>query len=406
MSGSFHSRLLATTLLTAVFAGPSVLPAAAQDTGFPPPATLDSETTPQTTGTPPRGVERPVERGDGEVDTTPSGPGTGTAAPPQVRSETERASSESDEGLAGALTVQVENDLFGGGTDRDYTNGLRISWVSAENAVPQFVRDIGHLFPLFRDEGKVRWSVSVGQNMYTPSDISESALLQDDRPYAGWLYGSLGLSSETDDGIDSLEVTLGVVGPASMAGETQKFWHDFIGATEPEGWDNQLNNEPGIMISYERQWWRALDLDYDDTGIGLQFDLSPHAGATVGNVMTYANAGATFRIGQGLDRDKAVPPRIRPSLPGSGYLPPTGFSWYVFGGVEGRAVGRNIFLDGNTFGASHEVERNILVGDMQGGLSVHFGGWRMTYTQVYRTREFDGQDRPNIFGSLAVTFSF
>lgn len=310
------------------------------------------------------------------------------------------------EGRAGALTVQVENDLFGGGTDRHYTNGLRVSWVSAENAVPGFVRDIGRLFPLFRDDGTVRWSVSGGQNMYTPSDIRDSALLRDDRPYAGWLYGSLGLSSETDDGIDNLDLTLGVVGPASFADETQKFWHDFIGATEPEGWDNQLHNEPGFMMSYERQWWRVLGGRAEDTGIGLDVDLSPHAGATVGTVMTYLNGGATVRIGQGLDAERAVPPRIRPSLPGSGYLSPSGFSWYVFAGAEGRVVGRNIFLDGNTFGTSHKVDRTILVGDLQGGLSVHFGNWRMTYTQVYRTREFDTQDRPTVFGSLAVTASF
>jgi len=37
---------------------------------------------------------------------------------------------------------------------------------------------------------------------------------------------------------------------------------------------------------------------------------------------------------------------------------------YLFAFVDGRAVGRDIFLDGNTFTDSHSVTRKTFVGDL------------------------------------------
>ena len=57
--------------------------------------------------------------------------------------------------------------------------------------------------------------------------------------------------------------------------------------------------------------------------------------------------------------------RIEPSLPGSDFFEPTGgFSAYVFAGVDGRAIARNLFLDGNTFEGSRSVNKMNLVGDL------------------------------------------
>ena len=66
------------------------------------------------------------------------------------------------------------------------------------------------------------------------------------------------------------------------------------------------------------------------------------------------------------------PPRIRPGLSGSNFfLSDTDsgrdFGWYLFGGVEGRAVAHNLFLDGNTFAKSLSVQKKTFVADFQGG---------------------------------------
>ena len=57
-------------------------------------------------------------------------------------------------------------------------------------------------------------------------------------------------------------------------------------------------------------------------------------------------------------------------MPGGGYFRrKKGFNWYLFAGLEGRAVFRNIFLDGNTFTDSHSVDSKHFVGDIQAGLA-------------------------------------
>ena len=38
---------------------------------------------------------------------------------------------------AGTLTFTTENDLFGGGTDRYYTNGVLLSWRGARRFAPR-----------------------------------------------------------------------------------------------------------------------------------------------------------------------------------------------------------------------------------------------------------------------------
>ena len=90
----------------------------------------------------------------------------------------------------------------------------------------------------------------------------------------------------------------------------------------------------------------------------LQAELSPHLGFSLGNVATCANAGITLRIGNDLAGDYGVP-RIRPSLPGSSFFEPVdGSGWYVFAGIDARAVAYNIFLEGDspTYGVDLDKE--------------------------------------------------
>ncbi len=83
-----------------------------------------------------------------------------------------------------------------------------------------------------------------------------------------------------------------------------------------------------------------------------------------------------------------------------------GFYWYVFTGSEARLVIRNIFLDGNTFKDSHCVDKKPLVGDIQAGVVFQYDRIRLSYTQIYRLKEFKGQKRPHNYGSLGVSYQF
>ncbi|MEX2629087.1 MAG: lipid A deacylase LpxR family protein [Tistlia sp.] len=301
----------------------------------------------------------------------------------------------------GTLSLVVENDLFAR-TDRHYTNGVRLSWLSSPRETPGLVVRAARWLPFFPDGGSVRTSFALGQNMYTPNDVGLVNPPPDDRPYAGWLYGSAGVVVETGQRLDQLELALGVVGPASFADDTQKFVHSITGSEEPRGWDSQLGNEPGVVLTYQRSW-RSL---VSRTHSGFTFDVTPHAGGALGNVFTYANAGATFRFGQDLPLDYGVP-RIQPSLPGSGFFSPSrSFGWYLFAGLEGRAVVRNIFLDGNSFRDSRSVDKQPFVGDLQLGVALTWRDVRLSYTHVLRTEEFEGQGGGSSFGALSLSLRF
>ena len=86
--------------------------------------------------------------------------------------------------------------------------------------------------------------------------------------------------------------------------------------------------------------------------------------------------------------------RIRPASPGSqSFEPPDSprsFRWYLFAGFETRLVGRNIFLDGNTFRSSHSVEKNPVVTDLRLGIAtVLFDKVRLTYTDNVQTYDLN-----------------
>ena len=307
---------------------------------------------------------------------------------------------------AGILSVQVENDLWGSGTDRHYTHGTRLSYLSSEEVPEWLYRGAGYV-PVFGRQGRLRTSYAVGQSIFTPEDITRSDLIRDERPYAGWAYFAVGLISDhrIRDGalqsnrLDSLELNLGVVGPLSYSEQTQKEVHRLIGSPQPRGWRHQLRNEPGIMLVYDRQW-QAQYL-FDVWGLGI--DVTPHVGGTLGNVMTSLSTGVTLRFGRDLPSDYG-PPAIRPSLPGSGFFHPTrDFGWYLFAGTTGRLILHNIFLDGNTYRSSHSVDRKDWVGDVQVGLVLTWGRYRLSFSNIFRSDEFEEQHDSSEFGSISLS---
>ena len=297
-------------------------------------------------------------------------------------------------------SIVWENDIFSG-TDKNYSNGARIAWNSAEANAPDWLRWSADWLPI-NNEGNKRISAALGQNIYTPEDKTLAAPNPQDRPYAGWLYGSVGISSDTGKVLDNVMLTLGVVGPSALGEQTQDFVHDAIDDDIAQGWDNQLEDEPGFILSYERKW-RSM-AEWSPFGLGA--DVTPHVGFNLGNVNTSANAGATLRIGYDLPQDYG-PPRIRPSLPGSDFfVPEQAIGGYLFATVEGRGVARDIFLDGNTFKDSPSVDKENFVGSLNLGVALTIEETRISYTHAFLTEEFETQREPQQFGIVSVSHRF
>ena len=329
----------------------------------------------------------------------------------------------------GTWSFQLENDLFAG-TDQHYTNGLRVSWLSPHGdtvEVLELARDALEAVALDEDDisqgnKQVHFGASAGQDIYTPADRYRTDIVSDDRPYAGWLYGAAALHTITDHGklnpakagikdLESVELQVGVVGPWALGEQAQNLIHEVRLIDTFDGWGNQINNEPGIMLLYERKWrlgppkpvlggtGRALS--------GLEFDVIPSAGASLGNVITEARAGGALRLGWNIPENFGPPSLIQGGAPFHEWTSTTtggDLSFYLFATAEGRFVARNIFLDGNTFEDSHSVDKRNWVGDLSVGLSMLVGPVNVTYASAFRTREFEGQDRLNRFGSLTLTW--
>ena len=323
----------------------------------------------------------------------------GFASLAQAQTKPQDPPKPADDG-EGVLSLVIENDILDG-TDQDYTNGVRLSWTSSEDRMPHWANSLAHVLPLATD-GNKRISVAAGQNMYSPSDLTKRNYTPGDHPYAGWLYGSVGMTSDTGKTLDNVMLTLGVVGPMSLAGPTQIFVHHVVGSTHPEGWHDQLKNEPGAILTYERKW-RGL---YEASPFGVGFDVMPHAGVNLGNVTTDATVGATFRLGYDLPADYG-PPRIRPSLPGSDFFIPTQeLGGYLFTTVAERAVARDIFLDGNTFADSPSVNKEYFVSTLQVGAAVTYRSTRLSLTQVFSSKEYTTQQHAPEYAVLTLSTRF
>src|SRR6266540_1765492 len=307
------------------------------------------------------------------------------------------------------ITILEENDSLFFNSDKHYTQGFRISDLHPVTA-PGFWNGafdlLGSVAPLFAPGGNRQESLFLGQSIFTPKNTQIRTPDPRDRPYAGWLYFGASLLQETNGRmLENFELDLGIVGPGALAKQVQNDFHQFIGTATAKGWGSQLQTEFGAVLSYERKWRQPIA---GDSGFGV--DVVPQAGASVGNIFTYGDIGALLRIGNGLGADYG-PARIRPALSGTDYFDERGLdegrAFYFFAGAQGRAVPRNIFLDGNSYRASRSVPKRNFVGDLQGGFSASWSrSLRLDVSVVLRSKEFRGQRSADDICTAALTFTW
>ena len=283
--------------------------------------------------------------------------------------------------------------------DKFYTNGLRIGWTSGPDLVPETLRNLG---TTLWGRGEARMSFDLTHQIYNPADTVSRLPSLRDRPYAGVLMGHFGLVQDAPTTRSTLVLGIGLVGPGAGGKWVQNGFHDLIGQKPVNGCDTQLKNEPVIQITSERTWRVPLYA----VG-GIETDALPSLTASIGTLPAYLQTGVTVRLGQGLQSDFG-PARPRPGVTGGDYYRTVRpFAWYVFAGVDGRAVGRDLTLDGNTWQSSRSVKKETFVGAGQAGLAIIAYGVRLSYTHRVSSQEFRGQ-RGGLhqMGSLALSVRF
>lgn len=340
-------------------------------------------------------------------------------------------------------TARLENDLFTG-TDQNYTNGVALTLVSHDmsgelrpECLPAPIRLHARLIELVNPgfwsdaddvPGTQNVVVRFGQSIYTPEDYSRTDLIADDRPYAGLLYTGLAWNrrrhqpGSNREMLDTREITLGVIGPWSLAEQSQNLIHDAIGEDRFLGWDNQLKNEPAFQLAVDRKF-----RPFRGSGAvvpGFSADSIRMLGLRLGNIETSATAGIEGRVGWNLPNDFGS----YPLRPGAENRPPSATSLHadrgasvasagrprpgahLFAIMEAKAVGYDFSLDGNLFRSGPGVTRRPWVAQAAIGFSaqaiVARHGVRLAVMHVYRTREFEEQDDNQAYGSIAVSIEF
>lgn len=180
------------------------------------------------------------------------------------------------------LSIITENDNYNfTKADRYYSNGLFIKY----QWIPSALQNNKLAQKLHRAE--------VGQMIYNPRLNRRSlnqVLEQQDRPFAGWLYGSYGQTNVYNNHrVLQWDAVAGIIGPAAKGEEVQTNYHRIIGLYKIYGWQNQVQNEFGVNASLRY---------YHPLVIGKAATLHATGKAMLGNTFTNASMGLLFKTGK------------------------------------------------------------------------------------------------------------
>lgn len=331
-------------------------------------------------------------------------------APAAARAESENATAIKEQLKKAQVQLFVENDMLAG-SDRYYTNGLKLGGgveipllESLFAPIPQSILEALARKSPEGEEPINHFGLFIGQNMYTPRHIGVAENQPFDRPWAAWLYLGGVVQRVQGDRLDSVELDIGMVGPAALGRQVQTGWHRLIGVQQPKGWSNQIPNELAFMAAYLQK--RRFGND--------TIQIVPHMGVTVGTVMTLARAGGIVRIGNrmtGFGPDSIEPggAMLQATRDQDMRASDACCEWYLFAGGDYRLVARNIFLDGTLFRDSPSVDRRNAVYDLTTGLMFRYRQLNLSLTHIRRSEEFttpSGGGGTQAFYSLNIGWQF
>jgi len=296
-----------------------------------------------------------------------------------------------------AFTLRFDNDTFNG-TDRGFTGALTLGG-------SDIVLDPDHSVSALPgvgwdpdDVSEVHVSFAIGQKVYTPDDIRASAVVPQDRPYAGVLHASGSLRVVDIGAARQTSAMLGWVGPGALARQSQHLLHRLIHSPRPRGWDNQLSNEPLVQLDHEHRW---VGLRAGDTH-GPAIQVAPLVAAGLGNLAVFGGVGGEVRLGWNMSRHSAAsvtrPGGFRAMSP----LDTRVSGLEVFAQADGKIVLHNLLLDGNTFRDSPRVEREPFTGDLMVGASARLGRLALRFETIFWTRRFESEARRQRYSAVEV----
>lgn len=150
------------------------------------------------------------------------------------------------------LRLYEDNDLFnivGGITDRGYTNGTRLNYFFIKEKPSRFF--LNRIMPKAGDSSINTNGFGIMQVIITPKNILKKIPDKNDFPYSGALFATHSLHSTNAAKRYGLQTVImaGVMGPPSLARQTQELSHQLVGYFKPVGWNYQLKTD--LLLNVE-----------------------------------------------------------------------------------------------------------------------------------------------------------
>jgi lipid A 3-O-deacylase len=318
-----------------------------------------------------------------------------------------------------AITLFFENDstplkLFDR-TDRQYTSGIGLLIAHQPAWAEGFARALPS-FDGLDDPEAAAVGYSLQQQIFTPDDLRVPGVRQGDRRYAGYLHVGFFLQRADRRTLDHIELDLGVIGAPSGGEIIQQNWHDFVSIQEPQGWDQQLPDEPTVQLTLRKKWRWALH----EQGDTFRHEVIPRIDLALGTVRRHVAADLLWRASwMPLPNDFGPSQLNDPAAPLSGLTALTDDSplgtlpwWSLYGYIRagGMLVEHDTLIEGSDFHASTGLDVMPVVGRVEVGLEARWrfdaGDLNLGFYQRFMTDEFEGQTRPHSYGGIAIGWSW
>lgn len=296
-----------------------------------------------------------------------------------------------------SLCIFLDEDYLnfkGAGTDRYYTYGLRIDYFFFKKKKPGFPSNC--LLKISQERNVYGWGAA--QLMFTPKNIRTTEIQYNDRPYAGALYGVHSLQSFDDTRKIKItsEILLGVIGPLSLAEETQILGHRLVNYIKPNGWRNQVPND--LIVNYNISMEKQVLLPSKKILVNAVIETFS------GTLYNAAGIGFMMRLGKFNSYFENVNPQ--------GKSKRDKFQLYMYSKPVARVVLSNALLQGGLMNQvnhqkkgftlnNDQVERLVVLFDA--GITCEVQKFSVTIRQKMSTAEFKGQSAQEV-GNITLQF--
>lgn len=136
---------------------------------------------------------------------------------------------------------QIDNDKLAL-EDKYYTSGLLLN----------YKKSLGQTFIFKKDStNKIQLNFTIGNKIYTPTNLSSFDVNDFDRPFAGWLYGKLEIGNIKKKSAAFITFETGVTGKESLSGSLQVWFHDTFEIDNFASWIQEISFKWLFNLKYK-----------------------------------------------------------------------------------------------------------------------------------------------------------